>query len=79
MNVQRRKRIAKAVELLTEAHSILEEVRDEEQDYYDNMPESFQSGEKGDKAQEFADKLSEAADSVESTWTELTEICEEVK
>lgn len=28
----------------------LEELQQEEQDYYDNMPEAFQFGEKGEKA-----------------------------
>ena len=29
----------------------IESLRDEEQDYFDNMPENFQNGEKGDTAQ----------------------------
>ncbi len=44
----------------------METLRDEEQDYYDNMPESFQSGEKGDRAQEVIDALDEALDSLDS-------------
>lgn len=38
----------------------LETIRDDEQSYYDNMPESLQGGEKGDKSQEAIDALDEA-------------------
>lgn len=35
----------------------IEEHRDDEQSYFDNMPESFQSGEKGDVAQQAVEQL----------------------
>lgn len=64
MNAQRRKNLASIKERLTilmgEASSLgdaLAELRDEEQGYLDNMPESLQESEKGQKAQEAIDAM----------------------
>lgn len=38
MNNERRKRIAAVIDKLDEAKSELEEIRDEEQEAFDNMP-----------------------------------------
>ena len=65
MNKERRKEIARAAAMIDEAKGILESCRDEEQEYYDNMPESFQDGEKGSAAQEAIDALEEAVSSLE--------------
>jgi hypothetical protein len=72
MNEARRKDIAKAVGLIEEAKSILEQARGDEYDYFDNMPESFQSGEKGERASEAADALQEAVDACD----EIVGTCE---
>jgi hypothetical protein len=45
MNKDRRTEINKAIGMLQEALSILETARDEEQEYYDNTPESLQGSE----------------------------------
>lgn len=73
MNQVRRKQIilaagkvAQAKEMLEEAKEILEAARDEEQEYYDAMPENFQNGEKGENAQSALDALQVAVDDVES-------------
>lgn len=72
MNNQRRKDIATVGELLPDipddieaAKSKLEEILEEEQEYFDNMPESFQGGDKGDTAQATIDALQEAIDSLD--------------
>lgn len=57
MNKQRRIKIAAAIELLQQAQAIIEEVIDEEQEAFDNMPESFQEGERGEKMQEAIENL----------------------
>ena len=44
--------------------SVIEDSLGEEQDYFDNMPESIQNSEKGEMAQEAIDKLQEAVDLV---------------
>jgi len=69
MNNKRRKQI-EAIQirigaLVTEAECIranLEEIRDAEQDYLDNMPESLSDGEKGEKAQAAIDALEQVID-----------------
>lgn len=65
MNADRRKQIQRAIELLEEAKGILETARDDEQDYFDNMPESFQQGEKGQRAEEVIGNLEEANDALD--------------
>jgi len=76
MNDERRKNIAKARDLLTEARVLIETARDEEQEYYDNMPESFQSGDKGEKASAAADALGEVASELEDFDGKLEEAAE---
>lgn len=43
----------------------VESLKEELQDWYDNLPESFQSGEKGDALQSAIDSLQEIEDSLE--------------
>lgn len=69
MNRDRRNQIAGALKLIEQAKEILETAkseletaRDDERDYYDNMPESLQGGEKGERASASADALDEAID-----------------
>ncbi len=58
MNNQRRKAIEELVERIDDIKSAIEEVAWEEQEYFDVMPESFQSGEKGEVARSAAQVLS---------------------
>jgi len=74
MNKQRRKEVARAVAMIEEAKSILETCRDEEQDYFDNMPESFQDGQKGEDAQTAIDALDEAVSQMDDVSQALGDI-----
>ncbi|OHV24925.1 hypothetical protein EOS93_25295 [Rhizobium sp. RMa-01] len=75
MNKERRKEIARAAAMIEEAKSILETCRDEEQDYYyDNMPESFQNGDKGDVAQVAIDGLDEVISSLEDVVSSVNDV-----
>jgi prefoldin subunit 5 len=70
VNKQRRKMIedlqAKIEELKSQLESIdVSEVRDEEQDYFDNMAEAFQGGEKGQAAEAAIDALDQAVESIQ--------------
>ena len=74
MNKQRRETIQKIRGIIRAAQASLEEqldaiqsIIDEEQEYYDNMPESFQGGEKGDAASTVIGEL-------ESAHEELTNV-----
>ena len=47
MNAERRKRLTDAISYINRAVQIIEDVRDDEQDSFDNLPESLQSGDRG--------------------------------
>jgi hypothetical protein len=49
MNAELRKDLVKALSLIEEAKSIIEGVKDAEQEAFDNMPEGLQNGERGEK------------------------------
>lgn len=66
MNDDRRKLIENAIAKIAEGRQELEQARDEEQEYLDNMPENMQFGEKGEKAQTAIDNLQTAIDECES-------------
>lgn len=59
MNNARRKRIQEIIAQMDGISAAIEEIKDEEQAYFDNMPESFQNGDKGSKSQEAIDALEE--------------------
>ena len=46
--------------------ALLEQARDEEGDYYENMPESWKESKHGRAAEDAADKLSAAIDDLEN-------------
>lgn len=60
MNKQRRKRLEEVFNLIDQAKDILEEVKDEEQDAYENLPENFQNGDRGEEMQGYIEMLDEA-------------------
>ncbi|ACB28235.1 hypothetical protein [Methylobacterium radiotolerans] len=73
MNNDRRDAITKIIERISEmqamAASIREEVetiRDEEQEYFDNMPEGLANSERGEKAENAIDQLNQVIDDLES-------------
>jgi hypothetical protein len=46
----------------------IEGIRDEEQEYFDNMPEGFQNGDRGSTAQEAIDNLEAAASDLDEIY-----------
>ena len=60
MNKERRKRLAEAFEKIGEVKEIIESVKDEGQEAYDNLPENFQNGERGEEMQGYIEMLDEA-------------------
>lgn len=72
MNKQRRADIAQAIshlesakEALDAARELLDNAATEEREYYDNMPESLQGGDKGTQADAAATVLEEARDKID--------------
>lgn len=74
MNAKRRKAISELVTKLDAIVSELTDIIQEENDYYDNMPDSLRDGEKGDKAQEAINQLEEAMTNAESAKDALENI-----
>ena len=74
MNKMRKKEIGRAIDLLSEAKEIIEDVQEQEQEYMDNMPESMQDGEKGMKVNEGLQALGDADMSCEEAIEHLQEI-----
>ena len=74
MNKQRRKKLEKSYNLIDEAMEIIEEVRDEEQEAYDNLPESFQNGERGEEMMGYIEMLEEASGYLDDIKSVIAEI-----
>ncbi len=75
MNDARRKELERARVLIAEARDILDTAATEERDYYDNMPENMQGGDKGTKADEVADTLEEVTSDIDEMLGKIEE-CE---
>jgi hypothetical protein len=71
MNKQRRKTIDLIRAALDEQREHLEQVRDDEQEAYDNLPEAIQAGATGEKAQEAITALGDAVSSLEQISADL--------
>ena len=66
MNKDRRKEISRAIELMEQAREILEAVKDEEQEAFDNMPEGPQNSERGETMQGYICTIEEYMDTLET-------------
>lgn len=62
MNKQRRKEIANAIRQI---ENVVSSILADEEEAFDNMPESLQESERGDISQEAQDNLSNAIDALE--------------
>lgn len=76
MNKQRRKYLSTALEYLEQAQIIVESVKDEEQEAFDNMPEGLQYSERGEAMEEGLYTLEEIYDSIQEMMDQITEITE---
>ena len=74
MNKSRRATLTMIANALEELKSRLETVRDEEQDAFDNMPESLQESERGEAMQEMIDNIDYANDSLDDVISYISEV-----
>lgn len=65
MNQQRRQQLTKVVDLLRNAETDLDRIRDEEQDCMDAMPENLQNSERFSSMESAVDCLEDAIESVQ--------------
>lgn len=71
MNNERRKRIDALLEKLSSISTDIDILLDEEQEAFDNLPESLQDGERGQKMTEAVDLLEDAKGALEDVITTL--------
>lgn len=74
MNKNRRKRIQEIIDTIVDAADNLEVIRDEEQEVFDNMPESFQYAERGEAIQEYVNDLDDAVSGLQDVIETLENI-----
>lgn len=76
MNKERRKKTAEACDFIYKALYILEEVYEEEQNAYDNLPDNLTYSSTGEKLEKNVDVLEEIKDTLLDFTTNLEEIME---
>ena len=74
MNKSRRRKLENILFLLGEHMEELEGIRDEEQEAFDNMPESLQNSEKGDAMTCNVDEIDSAIIDIQSAVDSLNNI-----
>ncbi len=74
MNKERRKSLLEVIDALHRAMDTLESIRDEEQDAYDNLPESLQGAERGEAMSEAVDTMDSATNDIDSVIETLDEL-----
>jgi len=86
MNKERRKNLGEAISLLCSAQEsierakeIVEDVRDEEQESYDNLPESLQESERGEAMQENIDNLESVSGELDDIFDNVETQIEEIQ
>lgn len=76
MNKQRRAKLDEAHSKMLEAYYIIEEVKSEEEEAFDNMPENLQGSERGEQMEECIGTLEEIYDGIDEYMSELYNIIE---
>lgn len=76
MNQRRRKLIEEAVQKIEEAKTLLEIVRDEESEAFDNMPENLQSSDRGEKMETAISSMEDAIADIENVVDTLASVTE---
>ena len=76
MNKARRKAIEEIIDQLGTLKEQIESVCEEEQEAYDNLPESIQYSERGEAMSDAASDLEDAASSIDDVMSTLQDIIE---
>ena len=74
MNNKRRKALANLITQLGECTSYLQGILDEEQDAFDNIPESLQDSDKGNRIEDAIDTMQNACDQISEATDSLKEL-----
>lgn len=74
MNKERRKRIADAISAISKIESLIQNILDDEQEAYENMPEGVKISENGMVSEEAQDNLDSAIEALEEAISCLEEV-----
>lgn len=66
MNKERRDRLSDVIASLEEAKDLLEDVKNDEQDAFDNMPVGLQCSERGSKMEDYIELMEDAVDQIDN-------------
>lgn len=66
MNKERRDRLSDVIAFLEEAKDLLEDVKNDEQDAFDNMPVGLQCSERGSKMEDYIEFMEDAGDQIDN-------------
>lgn len=72
MNDTRRKQIQKVIDALDDLNLVIQDIFDDEETAYDNLPESLQFGKRGEAMEDALDSLREAMGALQDTQQCLT-------
>lgn len=76
MNKERRKSLREIQSKLESLGQDLEALKDEEEEYRDNMPENLQESDRYQRADEVCDLLQEALESMDNAYQQIEEAAE---
>ena len=76
MNKERRKSLREIQSKLESLGQDLEALKDEEEEYRDNMPENLQESERYQRADEVGDLLQEALENLDNAYQQIEEAVE---
>ena len=74
MNKARRKAIEYTISIMQKVSVDLDTIRDEEQEAFDNLPDSLQYSERGEQMEEYIDTLGDAVSDIDDIIGSLCEI-----
>lgn len=74
MNKIRRSKISEVIKQIATVRDVLEDIINEEQDCYDNIPENLQGGERAEMSEEVISTMEEAFENLNEAIDELEEI-----
>lgn len=74
MNKKRRERLRAAIDQLETVQTDIDDIKSEEEDAYENLPESIQMSERGDEMQSIIDTIDTASGYIQDAIADLAEI-----
>lgn len=78
MNNTRRKKVLTAINSIDEIAEQIEDIKNEEEEAYDNLPESFQYSDRGYAMEDAISTLEQIQETIDEFKSELIELYEEL-